>query len=147
MQALTLRTRLIAAGRAAATLWGIGAGAWVISQSLAPLIFFGYPGTIIAPGILFYLSLPPGKRIAGRRDRDRDARCGAGARSRSTTNKNRTLLLLLSQSRQPGDAPEKRLLAPHRLPTLSALSAYAACVSATSGASVCAAVGVAAATP
>lgn len=67
MQALTLRTRLIAAGCAAATLWGIGAGAWVISQSLAPLIFFGYLGTIIASGILFYLSLPPAKRIAGRR--------------------------------------------------------------------------------
>lgn len=67
MQALTLRARLIAAGCAAATLWGVGAGAWVIIQSLAPLIFFGYLGTIIAPGILFYLSLSPGKRIAGRR--------------------------------------------------------------------------------
>jgi hypothetical protein len=67
MHTLTLRARLIAAGCAAAALWGIGAGAWAISQSLAPLIFFGYLGTIIAPGILFYLGLPPAKRSAGRR--------------------------------------------------------------------------------
>ncbi len=67
MHTLTLRARLIAAGCAAAALWGIGTGAWAISQSLAPLIFFGYLGTIIAPGILFYLSLPPAKRSAGRR--------------------------------------------------------------------------------
>ena len=53
MHTLTLRARLIAAGCAAAALWGIGAGAWAISQSLAPLIFFGYLGTIIAPGILY----------------------------------------------------------------------------------------------
>jgi ferredoxin-type protein NapH len=67
MHTLTLRARLIAAGCAAAALWGIGAGAWAISQSLAPLIFFGYLGTIIAPGILFYLGLPPAKRSTGRR--------------------------------------------------------------------------------
>jgi hypothetical protein len=67
MHTLTLRARLIAAGCAAAALWGIGAGAWAISQSPAPLIFFGYLGTIIVPGILFYLSLPPAKRSASRR--------------------------------------------------------------------------------
>jgi len=67
MHTLTLRARLIAAGCAAAALWGIGAGAWAISQSPAPLIFFGYLGTIIAPGILFYLGLPPAKRSTGRR--------------------------------------------------------------------------------
>lgn len=67
MQALALRTRLIVAGSVAAALWGVGVVAWLISQSIAPLVFFGYLGTVVAPGVTYYLGLPSGKRIAGRR--------------------------------------------------------------------------------
>lgn len=67
METLSLRMRLIVGGGVAAGLWGIGLVAWLVSQSPAPLIFFGYLGTVIAPGITSYLGLPPAKRIAGRR--------------------------------------------------------------------------------
>ncbi|NWG20696.1 MAG: 4Fe-4S binding protein [Chloroflexi bacterium] len=67
MAALSLRTRLLVAGSVAAGLWGVGVIAWLFSHSLAPLIFFGYLGTVVAPGVTYYLGLSPGKRIAGRR--------------------------------------------------------------------------------
>lgn len=67
MEALSPRRRLLVAGGVAAALWGVGVLSWVASGSLAPLIFFGYLGAVVAPGIAYYLGLPPAKRVAGRR--------------------------------------------------------------------------------
>lgn len=67
MPELSLRLRLIVAAGVAAGMWGVGLAAWALSGSPAPLIFFGYLGTVVAPGVAFYLGLPPAKRIAGRR--------------------------------------------------------------------------------
>jgi ferredoxin-type protein NapH len=61
------RLRLTIAICIAGALWGIGAVAWAAAGSIAPLIFFGYLGTAVAPGVAHYLGLPPGKRLAGRR--------------------------------------------------------------------------------
>ena len=67
MDALSPRARLIVAAAVAAGLWGAGLIAWAVSGSPAPLIFFGYLGTAVAPGIAYYLGLPPARRLAGRR--------------------------------------------------------------------------------
>jgi hypothetical protein len=89
MHTLTLRARLIAAGCAAAALWGIGAGAWAISQSLAP------PADLLRVSGNDYRAgntVLPGSATGETQHRStsaggcywhRDARCGAGARSRA----------------------------------------------------------------
>ncbi len=66
MGALSARARLTVAGAVAAALWGIGAAAWLAVGSPAPLIFFGYLGTALAPALAHYLSLPRGRRIRAR---------------------------------------------------------------------------------
>ncbi|MEN9936715.1 MAG: putative electron transport protein YccM [Chloroflexota bacterium] len=67
MDVLSPRARLIVALGVAAGLWGVGLAAWLVSGSVAPLVFFGYLGAVVAPGVAYYLGLPLAKRINGRR--------------------------------------------------------------------------------
>lgn len=67
METLPRRVRLMVAGGVGVGLVGVGLAAWAISRSLAPLVFFGYLGAVVAPGVAHYMGLPPGKRPLGRR--------------------------------------------------------------------------------
>lgn len=67
MNTISPRARLLVALAVALALWGLGLVTWALVDSLAPLIFFGYLGSAVAPGIAYYLGLPPGRRVAGRR--------------------------------------------------------------------------------
>jgi ferredoxin-type protein NapH len=58
--------RLAVSAGVAATLWGLGLLTWRLSGSLAPLIFFGYLGSVLAPALALYLGTPRGKRIRKR---------------------------------------------------------------------------------
>lgn len=66
MDTLNPRVRLAVALGVAATLWAAGLAAWMATRSVAPLIFFGYLGTVLAPGLAIYLGMPRAKRIRGR---------------------------------------------------------------------------------
>lgn len=59
--------RLLVAACVATAMWGTGLAAWRLTGELAPLIFFGYLGTALAPALGYYLGLPAPRRIRGRR--------------------------------------------------------------------------------
>ncbi|MFV9503868.1 MAG: 4Fe-4S binding protein [Oscillochloridaceae bacterium umkhey_bin13] len=61
------RLRLLIALLVAAILWLVAMLSWWLSGSLAPLIFFGYLGTVLAPGLALYLGLPRSQRLKQRR--------------------------------------------------------------------------------
>lgn len=67
MPRLSLQMRVVVACSVAAAMWAMGLLAWRFSGALAPLVFFGYLGTVLAPGIAYYLSLPAHRRLTGRR--------------------------------------------------------------------------------
>ncbi|GAB4441527.1 MAG: hypothetical protein OHK0015_38950 [Chloroflexi bacterium OHK40] len=67
MAVLTPAARLGVATAVAGALWGAGGLAWRATGSLAPLCFFGYLGTALAPALTYYLGLPSHRRIRGRR--------------------------------------------------------------------------------
>lgn len=67
MAVLTPAARLGGATAVAGALWGAGGLAWRATGSLAPLCFFGYLGTALAPALTYYLGLPSHRRIRGRR--------------------------------------------------------------------------------
>lgn len=64
--AVPARVRVAVAIGVAAALWAVGLGAWLAVGSPAPLVFFGYLGTVLAPAIALYLGMPRAKRIRGR---------------------------------------------------------------------------------
>lgn len=66
MEALSARTRLAIAVAVAVALWGVGVTTWLVVGSVAPLVFFGYLGTALAPALAHYLGLPRGRRIRAR---------------------------------------------------------------------------------
>lgn len=65
-ESVPARARMAVALGVAAALWAVGLAAWRIAGSPAPLVFFGYLGTVLAPGVAHYLGLPRGRRIRGR---------------------------------------------------------------------------------
>lgn len=67
MADLSLRMRFAVACIIAAAMWGVGLLAWRMTGEVAPLVFFGYLGTVLAPGVVYYLGLPGHRRLKGRR--------------------------------------------------------------------------------
>ncbi|MCX7790326.1 MAG: 4Fe-4S binding protein [Chloroflexaceae bacterium] len=67
MPTLSLRKRIVIACGVAVALWSVGMLAWRLTGEAAPLVFFGYLGTVVAPGVIYYLGLPPHRRLKGRR--------------------------------------------------------------------------------
>lgn len=65
-EALAPRMRLLVAASVAASMWAVGVAAWRLTGEIAPLIFFGYLGTALAPALAYYLGLPSHRRIRGR---------------------------------------------------------------------------------
>jgi polyferredoxin len=64
---LSGRARLAVALGVASSMWAVGAAAWLLTGELAPLFFFGYLGSGLAPALAYYLGLPSHRRIKGRR--------------------------------------------------------------------------------
>jgi ferredoxin-type protein NapH len=64
---LAPRLRLLVALSVAAAMWAIGLASWWLTGEIAPLVFFGYLGTALAPALAYYLGLPSARRVKGRR--------------------------------------------------------------------------------
>lgn len=64
---LAPKLRLLIALSVAASMWLVGLTAWLLTGEPAPLIFFGYLGTALAPALAYYLGLPSHRRVKGRR--------------------------------------------------------------------------------
>jgi ferredoxin-type protein NapH len=68
MGTLSPPLRLMVAVAVAVTMWALGLASWRLSGSSAPLVFFGYLGTVLAPSLVFYLgATTPARRIKRRR--------------------------------------------------------------------------------